>query len=276
MRYAWHMQEAYFAARTGLRGKSVDLLLQWLRDWDRRSAATVSHFVAISHTVQERIADCYGRSSVVIYPPVDTDFFYPADVEREDYYLVLSALVPYKRIDLAVNACRRLGRRLVVIGTGTEEQKLRPIGGPSIQFLGWQPSTVARAHLHRCRALLFPGEEDFGIVPVEAQACGCPVIAFGRGGATETVIPCKPNSFNANPTGMFFEEQTIDCLADAILAFEMRAGDFSPDAARRQALRFRRGRFQDELFGYLDHVRGMKKESAGLSAGASLVDFVCP
>ncbi|MBI1917269.1 MAG: glycosyltransferase [Planctomycetes bacterium] len=254
MRYAWHMRQAYFG--DGLKARLVGRLLQALRDWDRRTAAHVSHFVAISQTVRQRIRDCYDRESDVIYPPVDTDFYCPEAVRREDYYLAVSAFAPYKRLDLAVAACGQLGRRLVVIGTGQDEARLRASAGPLVEFLGWQSDEVIRDHLRRCRALLFPGEEDFGLVPVEAMACGSPVIAFGRGGATETVIP--PGG-SREPTGLWFDEQRVDCLASALEEFEKRAGDFSPAAARRQAVHFNQHRFRQELFSYLDAVlsRGM-------------------
>jgi glycosyltransferase involved in cell wall biosynthesis len=253
MRYAWHMREAYFGGQRGkgLKARLVDRLLAGLRSWDRRTAERVTHFIAISGTVQARIAECYGRPSEVIYPPVDTDFYCPAPVPREDYYLVVSAFAPYKRLDLALEACRYLRRRLVIVGTGQEEARLRALAGPQAQFLGWQTDAVIRDHLRRCRALLFPGEEDFGIVPVEANACGTPVIAFGRGGATETVIP--PGG-RREPTGLWLQEQTADCLAEGMLAFERTAADFSPKAARRQAVHFHQRRFAEELFGYLENV----------------------
>jgi glycosyltransferase involved in cell wall biosynthesis len=253
MRYAWHMREAYFGAGRlrGIKEQAVGRLLAWLRDWDQRTADRVTHFVAISRTVQQRIAECYGRDSTVIYPPVDTEFYCPAPVAREDYYLVVSAFAPYKRLDLALDACNRLGRPLVVIGSGQDETRLRARASPTVRFLGWQPDAVIRDHLRRCRALLFPGEEDFGIVPVEAQACGAPVIAFGRGGATETVVP--PGGRQA-PTGLWFGEQTAEGLAEAVEAFERRQGDFDPAAARRRALHFTGQRFADELFAYLDAV----------------------
>jgi glycosyltransferase involved in cell wall biosynthesis len=253
MRYAWHLREAYFGADGGrsLRSRLRARALASLRDWDRRTADRVTHFIAISRTVQQRIAECYGRESAVIYPPVDTDLFSPAPVPRENYYLAVSAFAPYKRLDLAVAACNQLGRRLLVIGTGQDGRRLRALAGPTIEFLGWQPATAIRDHLRRCRALLFPGEEDFGIVPVEAQACGAPVIAFGRGGVTESVIP--PRS-QRDPTGLWFEQQTPDCLAAAIETFEADPGLFSPAAARRQALRFNPQRFAEELFAYLDAV----------------------
>jgi glycosyltransferase involved in cell wall biosynthesis len=254
MRYAWHMRHAYFGpARTpGLKARLLERLLERLRAWDRHTAERVTHFVAISRTVQRRIQDCYGRRSTVIYPPVDTEFYRPAAVPRSDYYLVVSAFAPYKRLDLAVGVCNQLRRPLVVIGTGQEEGRLRGLAGPTIRFLGWQPDEVIRDHFRRCRALLFPGEEDFGIVPLEAQACGAPVIAFGKGGATETVVP--PGARSA-PTGWWFAEQTGECLLAALEAFEAHAGGFDPAAARRQAQRFNQRRFAEELFAFLDAVR---------------------
>ena len=165
------------AGRTGLSGgPSPAALLDRLRDWDRSTARRVTQFVAISDTIRERIAVSYHRDSRVIPPPVDTEFYTtgPDVIPREDYYLVVSALVPYKKIDHAVKACSRMGRRLIVIGAGPERAKLESIAGPSVEFLGWQSDEVIRDHYRRCRALLFPGEEDFGIVPVEALACGAP------------------------------------------------------------------------------------------------------
>lgn len=246
MRYAWQLREAYFGR--SWRAKAADWFLDRLRDWDRATAPRVSHFIAVSETVRDRIRDCYKRDSVVIYPPVDTDFFTPLDVPREDFYLCVSALAPYKRLDLAIEACRRLGKRLVVIGTGQDERRLRSLAGPGIQFLGWQPDDVIRHHYRRCRALLFPGEEDFGIVPVEAQACGAPVIAYGKGGAIETVV--EP--------GGFFEEQTVESLCEAIRDFEHRGiGDSSQ--LRKQAERFSRKRYEDEMVRFLGKVLQEKR-----------------
>ncbi|MCI0465037.1 MAG: glycosyltransferase [Gemmataceae bacterium] len=253
MRYAWHLRGAYFGAeRFGrLKARIVDRLLERLRWWDQYTAERVTHFIAISRTVQRRIRECYGRDSEVIYPPVDTDFYCPAPVAREHHYLVVSAFAPYKRLDLAIRACHQLRRPLRIIGTGQDEARLRALAGPTVQFLGWQPNEVIRDQLRRCRALLFPGEEDFGIVPVEAQACGTPVIALGRGGVTETVLPLGGRR---PPTGVWFTEQTVDCVTAALETFEAQAREFVPTVARRQAQRFNPRRFAEELFAYLDAV----------------------
>jgi glycosyltransferase involved in cell wall biosynthesis len=253
MRYAWHMRDAYFGKqeKRTLRARLRDRLLGALRAWDLKTTDRVTHFIANSHNVQQRIRECYGRDSTVIHSPVDTDFYCPAPVPREDYYLAVSALAPYKRLDLAVETCRRLGRRLKVIGSGQDQPRMQALAGPPVELLGWQPDEVIRDHLRACRALLFPGEEDFGIVPLEAMACGAPVIAYGRGGATETVVPLGSQTA---PTGMWFEEQNVDCLAAAIEKFERSADRFHPEAARAQALRFNHRRFAAEMFAYLDGV----------------------
>jgi glycosyltransferase involved in cell wall biosynthesis len=254
MRYAWHMKDAYFRKTgliSGLKARAVDVLLSRIREWDRRTADRVTHFVAISNTVRDRIRDCYSRDAAVIYPPVDTDFYTPSQQSREDFYLVVSALAPYKRFDLAIDACVKLGKKLVVIGSGQHAAKLKAAAGPNVSFLGWQPDDVIRDHLRRAKALLFPGEEDFGIVPLEAQACGCPVIGYARGGLTETV---RPLGAAAEPTGVFFDEQTTGAAAEAIERFERAADRFDPKAARRQAVLFRKERFEQELFGFIDNV----------------------
>jgi glycosyltransferase involved in cell wall biosynthesis len=250
MRYAWHMREAYFdGQRFGkLKARAIDGLLARLRDWDRATASRVSQFIAISRTVRDRIADCYGRDSRVIYPPVDTDYYAPADGRREGYYLAVSALAPYKRLDLAVAACGKLGRPLVVIGSGQDERRLRALAGPSVTLLGWQPDAVIRSHLRKCRALLFPGEEDFGIVPLEAHACGTPVIAYGRGGVTETTLPLGGAP---DPTAVWFDEQSVDGLLNGVLRFEKAEGAFDPRSARRQAVKFHPRRFERELLSAL-------------------------
>ena len=169
MRYAWHMKDAYFN-KTGLLGRSsaraVDALLSCIRAWDRRTAARVTHFVAISQTVRARIRDCYNRDADVIYPPVDTDFYTPANEPREDFYLVVSALAPYKRFDLALGACMKLGRKLVVIGSGQHAAKLKASAGPNVSFLGWQSDEVIRTHLRRAKSAAFPRRGGFRHRPV--------------------------------------------------------------------------------------------------------------
>jgi len=251
MRYAWQMRGEYFASK-GILGGVRDRLLDRVRAWDLASAGRVTHFIAISNTIQQRIRDCYNRDSVVIYPPVDTDYYTPAGIgekppAREDFYLVVSALAPYKKVDHAIQACARLGRHLVVIGSGQDAARLGRIAGPSTSMLGWQSDAQIRDHLRRCKALLFPGEEDFGIVPLEAMACGAPVIALGRGGATETVAPS---------TGVLYPDPTENGLAEAILSFEKQQGDFESLAARVQALRFTTKRYRHELLNYLASVVG--------------------
>ncbi len=258
MRYAWHRRDDYFVASGRLPGTpwgwARNLLLDWIRGWDRSTSDRVTHFVAISRTVARRIAECYGRPSRVIYPPVDTRFYTPAARRSEEpYYVCVSALVPYKRIDLAVEACNRLRRRLVVIGSGPEARRLGRLAGPAVTLAGWRADEEIREHLRRARALLFPANEDFGIVPLEAQACGTPVVAYGQGGATETVLPADAAG---EGTGLFFDEQTPESLAEAIARLESHPERFRPEFARRQAERFATDRFERELVGYLEQVAG--------------------
>jgi glycosyltransferase involved in cell wall biosynthesis len=264
MRYAWHMRRAYFGGNP-LR----DAALALLRRWDRVTARRVTHFVAISRTVQQRIAECYGRASRLIYPPVNTAFYRPAALPRGDYYLCVSALAPYKRVDLAVAACSRLGRALVVIGSGQDESRVRALAGPSVRFLGWQPDDVIREHYRRCRALVFPGVEDFGIVPLEAQACGTPVLAYGAGGATETVIAPSPHRPG---TGLLFGAQSVEALVAAMLEFEQRPEMVSGNLARAHAARFDTARFAGEITEHLGRVvtgRGAETASAGIMRRAA-------
>jgi glycosyltransferase involved in cell wall biosynthesis len=266
MRYAWHMQEAYFGTGKLGRLKSalVDRILSAIRSWDRRTSERVSHFIAISRTIQQRIFDCYGRTSTVIFPPADTELYTPSALAREDFYLVVSAFAPYKRVDLAIDACRRLGRKLVIIGKGQEAKKLKSLAGPDVHFAGWQPDDVIRDYYRRCRALLFPGEEDFGIVPVEANACGTPVIAYGKGGATETQLPFGRTS---QPTAVFFHEQQVEALIEALEIFEKQQEAFFPGAIRRQALKFNKERYERELIGFIeDVVRGAPKQTIRAAA----------
>lgn len=236
MRYAWTFYEEYFGSGTG---KKILLkpLLAALRRWDRDASEHVDRFVAISHHIRKRIHTYYGRDADVIYPPVDTDRCTPNGRDPEDFDLIVSALVPYKRIDLAVEAYTRLGTPLKIIGTGTEYEALRAAAGPHIEFKGWQSDDDVTDAYRRCRALVFPGEEDFGIVPVEAQACGRPVIAFGRGGALETV--------RDRETGVFFPEQTPEALLQAVE--KSHAIPWNPTAIRHHAETFSADRFLREI-----------------------------
>lgn len=262
MRYVWHLRREYFPETAIGWGRGAgdprcwlgqvrESLLDWLQAWDRRTADHVDYFLANSRTVQQRIRECYRRESHVIYPPVDTDFYRPARVPRREYYLVVSALVPYKRVDLAVRACTQLHRPLLVIGRGSEERRLRQLAGNDVRFAGWLPDASVRDHLQRCRALIFPGEEDFGLVPVEAQACGTPVIALAKGGATETVLPPERSP---RPTGVWFPEACVESLTDAILRFERESRLFHPEACRQNALRFDRAIFRREIVAFVRRV----------------------
>lgn len=261
MRYAWHLRSEYFddPARASVASGRIrapiavarNLVLDRLRHWDRETAHRVNQFIAISRTVAERIAQCYGRDSEVIYPPVDTDFYTPNETERSDYYLCVSALVPYKRIDLAIQSCARLKRRLVIIGQGPDQRRLEELGNEHVTWLGWQPNEIIRDHLRRCRALLFPGHEDFGIVPVEAQACGTPIVALARGGALETVLPAAAGQIG---TGRFFCEPTVQSLCEAMLWLEDNQDRLSPSLSRQQAERFATHHYQTRLIDRLTRI----------------------
>jgi glycosyltransferase involved in cell wall biosynthesis len=256
MRYAWDLRQQYFGKRPDSLWnhpleRARDRALDALSAWDRQTSAGVTHFVACSRTIQQRIARIYQRDSQVIYPPVDTQFYQPDRAPREDYYLCVSALVPYKRLELAIDACRRLRRRLVMIGSGPEAKRLARRASQQVEFLGWRSNEEIRWHLQRCRALLFPGHEDFGMVPVEAQACGAPVIAYGRGGATETIVPADGAQAGS---GLFFQEQTSDALADAIDRFERTPDAFDAHVARSSAERFSAARYLREMLSLIADV----------------------
>lgn len=238
MRYAWLFHEEYF----GWKAPVLKPLLGGMRWWDRRTAQRVDRFVAISHHVRKRIEAFYGRDADVVYPPVDTTFFTLGDeAEPEDFDLILSALVPYKRVDLAVEAYRASGRRLKVVGSGGELDRLKALGGPSVEFLGRISDEEIRDLYRRCRLLVFPGEEDFGIVPLEAMACGRPVVAYGKGGAMETIADGE--------SGVFFSEQCVESLNAAVT----RAGEMSwdRDAVRAQAVKFEQNAFLSGLSGVI-------------------------
>lgn len=249
MRYVWDLYDDYFGRRAAL---PIRLLMPplaaALRRWDCRTAE-VDHFAAISRHIAERIQRVYGRPADVIYPPVDVRRFQIG--EPEDFYLVVSSLAPYKRVDLAVAAATRLGRRLLVVGTGPEAGRLRAMAGPTVEFLGWRPDDTVADLFARCRAVLFTGVEDFGIVPLEAAAAGRPTIALARGGTLETMVGLGEEG-PEQPTAVFFREQTLDALVAAIREFEAAEHRFDPKALRAHAERFDRPAFKRQIEEYVE------------------------
>lgn len=264
VRFAWDLQHQYLneaGLTRGIRSLLARAILHYIRNWDMRSANGVDLFLTNSHFVSRRISKIYRRESTPIYPPVDTDWFIP-DGEREDYYLTASRLVPYKRIDLIVEAFRRMpNRKLIVIGDGPELRRIRSRAGSNVSVLGHQPAEVLRRHMQRARAFVFAAEEDFGIVTVEAQACGTPVIAFGRGGSTESVVE--------GVTGLFFGQQTADAIAAAVEEFEAEEVDWEPAVIRSHAERFGVARFRDEFRTFVE-ARWAEFRTARLRALAHL------
>jgi glycosyltransferase involved in cell wall biosynthesis len=251
MRYAWDLQHQYLRGSgldRGLKGALARWMLHRMRVWDARTANGVDGFIAISRFIARRIWKVYRREATVIYPPVDVEGFTP-DGDRDDFYVTASRMVPYKRIDLIVEAFAGMpGRRLVVIGDGPESSRIRTKAGPNVLFLGEQPFPVLRDHLRRARAFIFAAEEDFGIAPLEAQACGTPVIAYGRGGVLETIRGLD----TPEPTGIYFREQTTTSLIGAVEEFERIQMPITPAACRRNALRFSPERFRREFSEYVE------------------------
>lgn len=241
MRYAWDLQAQYLAESNirGLRSALARYMLHRLRIWDYRSAQSVDHFIACSGYIARRIRKSYNRDSTVIYPNVDTESFQPGG-EKSDFYLTSSRMVPYKKMHLIVEAFASMpDKKLVVIGAGPQFKRIERLAGANVTMLGYQPFPVLLDHMQRARAFIFAAEEDFGIAPLEAQACGTPVLAFGRGGATETVID--------GVTGLHFHEQTAESIAAAVHQFEQVAETFDPQRIRANALRFSTDRFRDEF-----------------------------
>lgn len=238
MRYAWEKRKDYTKNMGKLKKKLVSFLTHYMRMWDVTSSSRVDYFIANSTAVQERIKKYYRRDSVVINPAVRCNLFNISNADG-DYYFIVSRLVSYKRFDLAVKACKELGRKLIIIGDGPEKEGLEKIaqGCNNIKFLGRLPDEEVRKYMAECKALLFPGEEDFGITPVEAMACGRPVVAFGRGGVLDTVIDGK--------TGVLFKEQSVESMKEAILKLE--AMNFDKQEIRKQALKFDEEEFKIKI-----------------------------
>jgi glycosyltransferase involved in cell wall biosynthesis len=260
MRWVWRYQDYVARESFGRVARSLLPISLWgLRKWDLRAAQQPDYYIANSRLVAQRIKETYGRDAIVIPPPIDVDRFYMS-YKVDDYYLVLSRLVPYKRIDLAIEACNRLGRRLVIIGDGPDRERLKKIAGPKTEFLGRQPDSRVNHYASRCRALLFPGEEDFGMVPLEVNAAGRPVIAFRGGGAMETVIE--------GVTGVFFNKPTSESLVEAIEDFESRS--WHQQVLRRHAEKFDRSVFAFRVLQFLGSV-APSSCAAELSTGARLL-----
>ena len=241
-RYVWDFDG--YAARESLPPalkSALRPIIALLRRWDYRAAQRVDHFIAISHEIQTRIRRYYGRESVVIHPPVETGRFHPVST-HDDYYLIVSRLIPYRRIDLAVRAFNRLGLRLLVAGEGRDRGRLQSLAKPNVSFLGRVPDEDLPSLYARCRAYVLPGEEDFGIAPVQAQAAGRPVIAYGAGGALDTVVEGE--------TGAFFREPTPEALAAAVRAFD--PDGVAASACVENAARFDRGVFERELTEFIE------------------------
>jgi glycosyltransferase involved in cell wall biosynthesis len=251
MRYIWDLQHLYIQAKGLDRAVVASITAPFfkaLRRWDVATSRGVDHFVCNSHYIRDRIKRAYGRDAEVIYPPVDIKNFTISD-KREDYFITVSRMVPYKRVDIVVEAFVRLGLPLIVIGEGPELKKIKGLARRNIELMGYLSDDVLRLYIQRARAFVYAAEEDFGIAPVEAQACGVPVIAYGRGGVTETVIPFQEDGHSEikPPTGLFFHKQTPEALIGAVKRFESMEERFNPYEIRKNAERFSVERFREEF-----------------------------
>jgi glycosyltransferase involved in cell wall biosynthesis len=267
MRYAWDLQDQYLREAgldRGVRSWMARYLLHRMRLWDYRTANGVDQFIANSQFVAQRIRKFYRRDATVIHPPVDTEGFAPGGV-RQNFYVTASRMVPYKRMDLVVEAFTRMPQRqLVVIGDGPEAARLSAKAGPNVRLLGRQPQAILREHLQQARGFVFAAEEDFGIAPVEALACGTPVIAFGKGGALETIKGLD----HPSPTGLFFHHQTVEAIEEAVGQFESEEQRFSPTVCRESALWFGIDRFRQRFRDYLESaVERFRRRRLGAAGG---------
>ncbi|WP_314018742.1 glycosyltransferase family 4 protein [Stutzerimonas degradans] len=251
IRYAWDLQHQYLHEASldrGMKAKLARMLLHYMRMWDQRTASGVDEFIANSHFIAKRINKSYRRQSTVIYPPVDTSRFTLHEA-KEDFYLTASRMVPYKKIPLIVEAFAAMpDKRLVVIGTGPEMERVREVAGANVTLMGYQSDEVLRQYMQRARAFVFAAEEDFGIAPIEAQACGTPVIAFARGGVLETIRGLE----HEKPTGVFYPEQSIDSIVAAVRTFETHRQRISASNCRSNAERFGGERFKQEIKAFVE------------------------
>ena len=251
IRYAWDLQHQYLkeaGLTKGLKSWIAKMILHYMRMWDYRTSNNVDYFIANSKFIAKRIWKCYRREADVIYPPVDVEAFELCE-KKEDFYLTASRMVPYKKMDLIVEAFSKMpDKKLIVIGDGPDFAKIKAKAGKNVTLMGYQPFDVLKDHMQRAKAFVFAVEEDFGITPVEAQACGTPVIAFGKGGVLETVVGLEKE----NPTGVFFKEQTVESICEAFRRFEEQQSIFSPKNCRNNAERFSIKRFLEEIKQYVE------------------------
>jgi glycosyltransferase involved in cell wall biosynthesis len=250
IRYAWDLQHQYLQESNlekGIKSWIARWILHQIRLWDTRTANGVDRFIANSQFIARRIQKVYRRDAQVIYPPVDLQNYALCE-QKQDFYLTASRLVPYKRVDLIVEAFSQMSdRQLIVIGDGEQMPKIRAKAGKNVQFLGYREPAELKAYMQNAKAFVFASEEDFGITPVEAQACGTPVIAFSRGGVTESVIGLECD----RPTGVFFAEQTVDSICEAVLKFEKYQHLIEPKVCRDNAMQFSTERFLTEFYDFV-------------------------
>lgn len=270
MRYVWNLYHDYRATAGPVARLAMPLFMHYLRQWDQASAGRVDYFVANSENTARRVRRYFGREAHVIYPPVDTRRF-TWSCSVDSYYLAVAEMVPYKRIDLAIEAFNRCGRKLLVVGEGPEWRRWRRLAKPNVEFLGRLESQALAKLYASCRALIFPGEEDFGIIPLEAQACGRPVIAYRRGGSLETVIAYDGNG-SRNPeacTGLLFPAQTVEALVEAVRLFESVEGRFDPAFIRAHAERFDTSRFKAEMQAFVNDKLAEFSRRLGMRLGSA-------
>lgn len=260
VRYAWDLQHQYLresGLTHGLKSKIARAILHYIRIWDTRTSNGVDYFISNSRFIAKRIWKCYRREATVVYPPVNIDIFQYCE-EKEDYYVTASRMVPYKKMDLIVEAFTQMpDKKLVVIGDGPDFEKIKKKAGTNVTLLGFVPDNVMRDYMQHAKAFVFAAEEDFGITPVEAQACGTPVIAYGKGGSLETV---RGLGVQEKPTGVFFEKQTVESLKSAVTRFEYERSAISCRNCRYNAERFGEAIFRQTFKKYVDRILVEKNE----------------